>query len=132
MQKIMIRGNLTADPILSEREWINKETGEILKAKVCNFTVAAEDSHGERKRTEFFKVNVWRGFGELCAETLKKGHSVLVFGSVYLKNYTDKNNNHRSVMEIKPDAIEFLNGKTIKIEEDQPAPIPEDTDGMDY
>ena len=131
MQKIFIRGNLTADPILSHREWTDTETGEILKASVCNFTVAADDSHSENKRTEFFRVTVWRRFGEICAESLKKGQSVLVFGSVYLKNYVDKNNNHRSVMEIRPDDIDFLNGKKITVE-DQPTPPVEDTDGMDY
>lgn len=101
-------GNLTADPILNEREWVNKETGEILKAKVCNFTVAADEGFGERKQTEFFRVNAWRGLGESCFKFLKKGRAVYVSGPVKLNNYVDSNKNVRTVMEVRADAIQFL------------------------
>jgi len=128
MQKITICGNLTADPTLNEREWVDKESGEILKASVCNFTVAVDNGYGEHKNTQYFRVNVWRTFGEKCAEILKKGHQVLVHGSIALRNYVDKNNNIRAVMEIRPDEIQFLNGKSMKVDE-QPAT---ETDGMPY
>ena len=108
MQKIILCGNLTADPVLNDREWTNKNTGEILKAKVCNFTVAVDDGYKERKTTQFFRVNAWRDLGESCAKCLKKGRQVLVEGVVTLNNYIDKSNNLHSVMEVRADGIQFL------------------------
>lgn len=117
MQKITICGNLTADPVLSTREWTVRDTGEILKASVCNFTVAVDSGHGEHKFTQFFGVSVWRNYGETCAKFLKKGYQVLVHGTVKLKNYQDKDGTPRAVMEIRPDEIMFLNNeREIKVE----------------
>ena len=120
MQRFMMTGNLTADPILSEREYTNKETGEVLHTKVCNFTVAVNDNYGDRKKTQYFRVNAWRGLGENCAKYLKKGRGVTVFGKISMNNYIDKNNNIRSAIEILAEDVEF-NGK-------KPEDQPENTD----
>ena len=110
MQKIIICGNLTADPIINDREYTDKNTGEIIKTKVANFTVAVDEGFGARKTTEFFRVNAWRGLGETCAKFLKKGREVLIEGVVSLNNYVDKNNNLRTVMEVRANEIQFLGG----------------------
>lgn len=126
MQSLMICGNLTADPVLNEREWTNKETGEIIKNKVCNFTVAVDSGSGASKVTQYFKVNAWRTLGERCAERLKKGYQVTVVGVVILNNYVDRNNNIRAVMEIRPRMIQFpMNSKA-------PESVEEPDDGMPY
>lgn len=115
MQRLIICGNLTNDPILNNREWTNSETGEIIKSSVCNFTVAVDEGYGARKNTEFFRVNAWRGLGDTCAKFLKKGRQVLIEGVVTLNNYVDKNNNPHSVMEVRADAVQFLNdGKGVE------------------
>lgn len=103
-----IIGNLTADPVLTEREYTDNSTGEILKAKVCNFTVAADHGFGTRKTTQFFRVKAWRGLGELCAKYLKKGKGVFVMGAVSLNNYTAKDNTVHYTMDILADQIQFL------------------------
>ena len=127
MIKTFVSGNLTADPVLSEREFevTNMETGEIIKtkAKVCNFTVAATEGYGARKtQTQFFKVSVWRGLAESCQKYLKKGKGVIVTGPVRLNQYTDKTGAIRSALEIRADEIQFLNdGKA-----ETPAPVQED------
>lgn len=119
-------GNLTADPVINEREWVNNETGEIIKASVCNFTVAADDGFGARKQTTFFRVNAWRKLGESCAKFLKKGRAVYVAGPVRLNNYVDKNNNPHSVIEVRAEAIQFLNNgkgeETTVVETPEPVP----------
>ena len=115
MFKAIIMGNLTADPVLNEREYTNKETGEIIKTKVCNFTVAADNGFDANKKTQFFRVNAWRGLGEACAKCLKKGRQVYVEGPISLNNYIDSNNNLHAVMEIRADQIQFCNdGKGVK------------------
>lgn len=125
MQKIIISGNLTADPVLNEREYTNKETAEIIKTKVCNFSVAVNEGYGDRKTTTYFRVNAWRGLGETCAQWLKKGRGVLVVGAVSLNNYVDKNQNLRAVMEIRADEVQFLSdGKgSVTTPTEQPAVI---------
>ena len=108
MYRLDVLGNLTADPILNEREYPNKETGEIVKTKVCNFTVAADEGYGACKQTQFFRINAWRGLGETCAKFLKKGRAVFVSGPVVLNNYVDKNNNLRTVMEVRAEQVRFI------------------------
>ena len=132
MNVLCITGNLTADPIIADREWTNKETGEIFKAKVCNFTVAAEHDFGERKTTTFFKVHAWRGLAESCAKWLKKGRGVSVSGPVTLNNYVTRDGQMRSSMEIRADQIQFLGGKTIEPPADQPVVLPAEEEEVPY
>lgn len=108
MVKLEIIGNLTADPVIREIEYTVKETGEITKAKVCSFTVAANEGFGPYKTTTYFKVNAWRSLGEACMKTLKKGRGVFAVGPVTQNNYIDKNNNMRSGMEIRASEVLFL------------------------
>lgn len=110
MNKIIICGNLTADPVITEVEYTNRTTGEIIKTKVCNFTIACDDGFGESKMTQYFRVNSWRGQGETCMKYLKKGREVLVEGPVKLNTYVDKNNVARSSMEVRANSIQFLRG----------------------
>lgn len=110
MNKIIICGNLTADPVITEVEYTNRTTGEIIKTKVCNFTVACDDGFGESKMTQYFRVNSWRGQGETCMKYLKKGREVLIEGPVKLNTYVDKNNVARSSMEVRANSIQFLRG----------------------
>lgn len=123
MYKCIVCGNLTADPILSERKWTNQETGEIVSAKVCNFTVAANNGYGESRQTQFFRVNVWRKQAEICGEYLKKGRQVLVEGPVTLNNYVDKNNNLRTVMEVRAEEVQFLGGRVVDAPAEQPVEL---------
>ena len=117
MIKCMITGNLTRDPIVSEREFTNKSTAEITKATVCNFTVAANHGYGDSQTTAYFRVAAWRGLGDVCAKYLKKGRGVLVSGPVKQNNYIDANGNVRTVMEIRAEEIQFLgSGKTESVE----------------
>ena len=118
MYKTMIIGNVCADPVLSEREWTNKETAEIVKAKVCNFTVAADNGYGKNKTTEFFKVHAWRGLAETCAKYLKKGRGVYIEGPVSLNNYVGTDNQLHSSMEVRADVIKFL-GKGVEVPEEE-------------
>ena len=124
MVKLEIIGNLTADPTVREVEYASKETGEIIKTNVCSFTVAADHGFGERKTTTFFKVNAWRGLGDACMKALKKGRGVFVIGPVIQNNYVDKNNNLRSVMELRAEEVHFLyDGRKVatpSVEEDEP------------
>ena len=67
MQRITLIGNLTRDP--ETRATPNGVT-------VCSFTVAVSRKYapeGKDKITDYFRVNVWRQLGDICARYLSKG-----------------------------------------------------------
>ena len=135
MVKTIVCGNLTADPVLSDRKWTNRETGEIFHAKVCNFTVAANDTYGDSKEPTFFRVAAWRGQAELCAKYLTKGRPVVVEGPVKLNKYTDKNGDSRAVMEIRANEVQFLGARPAAEAPVTPAETysePEDADDVPW
>ena len=84
MNKVILIGNLTRDPELSETN-----SG----IAVCRFGLAVNrqysSSDGERE-TDFFQVTAWRGTGENVARYCKKGHKVAVVGSIQMRNYEDR------------------------------------------
>ena len=113
MIKMIISGNLTQDPTLREVKYTNKSTGEIVTAKVANFTVAANDRYGEGRVTEYFQVSAWGGLGEACAQYLSKGRGVMVIGPIKEDKYVDQKGNIRTSMAIRASEVEFLGGAKI-------------------
>lgn len=94
MNKVILIGNLTRDPELSETN-----SG----IAVCRFGLAVNRQHsssdGERE-TDFFQVTAWRGTGENVARYCKKGHKVAVVGSIQMRNYEDREGVKRTAVDI--------------------------------
>lgn len=106
MNKLIIIGNLTKDPELSETS-----SG----ISYTKFTVAVSRNYtnldGERE-TDFFDITAWRERAELCVKYLRKGNKVGIVGSVQFRTYEDDDGNKRKITEIKVDEIEFLTPKS--------------------
>ena len=102
MNKVILVGNLTRDPELSETP-----SG----VAVCRFAIAVTrdyaNSDGNRE-TDFFNITVWRGRAENCGKYLKKGNKVAVVGSLQNRSYEDKDGNKRTVTDIVASEVEFL------------------------
>lgn len=124
MNKIILIGNLTRDPELTETQ-----SG----VKVCRFSIAVNRNYasndGERK-TDFFNCVAWRGLGENVAKYVKKGDKVAVSGSVELRNYEDSQGVKRTSIDIFTKDIEFLNPHSAddKGQNPQLQPLDEDSD----
>lgn len=105
MNRLIIIGNLTKDPELSETN------SGITYAK---FTVAVSRNYtnadGERE-TDFFDITAWRERAELCGKYLHKGSKVGIVGSIQFRTYEDNEGNNRKIAEVKVDEIEFLSPK---------------------
>lgn len=105
LNRIAVCGRLTRDPEL-------KSTSN--GVAVATFTVACErnfkDQNGD-KETDFIPVVVWRGLAETCGRYLAKGKMVGVDGRLQIRNYTDKNDNKRTIAEIVADNVQFLTPK---------------------
>lgn len=120
MNKVILIGNLTKDPELSETS-----SG----VSYCKFSIAVNrpfaNSDGERE-TDFFNITTWRGRAETCAKYLTKGKKVCVVGSLQNREYTDKNDVKRTATDVIASEIEFLSlrqedgGKTVQKAEERP------------
>lgn len=102
MNKVILVGNLTRDPELSETP------GGVA---VCRFAIAVTrdyaNSDGTRE-TDFFNITVWRGRAENCGKYLKKGNKVAVVGSLQNRSYEDKDGIKRNVTDVVANEVEFL------------------------
>lgn len=101
MNKLMIIGNLVADPELR-----TTTTGR----NVCSFRVAVN----RRKKIEgqpeadFFRVSAWDALGENCAKYLEKGRKVCVVGPVSVHVFENNNGKAGASMEVIALEAEFL------------------------
>ena len=106
MNKVILIGNLTRDPELSETP-----NG----VPVCKFSLAVQrefaNASGTRE-TDFFNTTVWRGSAETCGKYLKKGSKAAVFGSIQNRSYEDKDGIKRNVTDIIANNVEFLSPKS--------------------
>jgi single-strand DNA-binding protein len=113
MNKVILIGNLTRDPELSETP-----SG----LAVCRFSIAVSrdyaSSDGTRE-TDFFNITVWRGRAENCGKYLKKGNKVAVVGSLQTRSYEDKDGIKRNVTDIIASEVEFLTPKTAQGETEE-------------
>lgn len=102
MNKVILIGNLTADPELRQT---SKEIA------VCQFSLAVNRNHvgsdGERK-TDFFNIVAWRGLGESVAKHVHKGDKVAVSGTIEINSYEDADGNKRTSFDIIAGEVEFL------------------------
>lgn len=105
MNKVILIGNLTRDPELSETS--NGTT-------LCRFTIAVNRNYagadGERK-TDFFNCVAWRGLGENVSKYTLKGNKVAVIGSIEMRNYEDSEGVKRVAFDVVAQDVEFLTPK---------------------
>lgn len=102
MNKVILIGNLTRDPELTETA-----NG----TAVCRFSIAVNRNYtngdGERE-TDFFNVTAWRGLGESVARYCVKGKKVAVNGSVQIRTWEDNDGNKHQGVDVIAQDVEFL------------------------
>lgn len=105
--KIVILGYLGRDP---EVRYLPDGTA------VCGFSVATterrKDRNGEAQDvTTWFKVTVWGKQGELASQYLFKGSQVYIEGRLSQQEYTDRDGNPRTSLEVRANDVQFLDRK---------------------
>lgn len=118
LNSILIEGNLTKDPKLTETP---KGT------PVCTFSLASnryfkqdDEQHNE---VSFFDVETWAKLAGTCSEYLKKGRGVRVVGRLKQDRWDDKEGNPRSRIKIVAEHVDFkpdFKGKNRDEDEDGP------------
>ena len=115
MNKVILVGNLTRDPELTETP-----NG----IAVCRFSIAVQRDYANAegtKEADFFNITVWRGRAENCGKYLKKGNKVAVVGSLQTRSYEDKDGIKRNVTDIVASEVEFLTPKSAQGDDEAPA-----------
>lgn len=111
MNKVLLIGNLTRNPELSETA-----SG----VSVCRFSIAVSrdytNADGNRE-TDFFNITAWRGLAETCNKYLVKGTKVAILGSLQNAFYEDKDGIKRFVTNVIANEVEFLSPKQADNEE---------------
>lgn len=105
MNKIILIGNLTADP----------EQGSTQNGKTfCRFNIAVNrtftNNNGERV-ADYFNIITWSGLADNCAKYLFKGDKVGIHGSVQQNQYQRNDGTKTVLWNVVADEVEFLNSK---------------------
>lgn len=101
MNKVILIGNLTRDPEISETH-----SG----IAYCKFTIAVNRQYqinGETQ-TDFLNCTAWRGQAENISKYCQKGSKVAVFGSLKTSQYEGNDGVKRTVIDIVAQEVTFL------------------------
>jgi len=101
---IVLVGRLVADPELRQTQ-----DG----TPVTSFRIAVNRPKGRsgQEQTDFFGVSVWRGRAEAAAKYLQKGRPVLISGRVQIREYTDRDGNKRTAVDVVADDFQFMDSR---------------------
>ena len=102
MTKVLLIGNLTRDPELTET------SGGV---PVCRFGVAVNRGYGENRATDFYNVTAWRRLGEQVAQYTKKGNKIAVYGDLQIRQYDGNDGVRRTSVDVMAQDVEFLTPK---------------------
>ena len=106
LNKTILMGRLTRDPELRYTQ---------SNIPVVSFTLAVD--RGLRNATEgqqtvdYINCVAWRGTAEFVSKWFRKGQLVAVSGRIQSRNYTDKDGNNRTAVEIVADEVFFAENK---------------------
>lgn len=96
MNKVIVKGNLVADPEV-------REIGE-KKTPLTKFRVAVN----EFKKTVFVDIETWDKTAQNCGKYLQKGSPVLIDGRLALDEWQTQDGNKRSRLFVVGNSVEFL------------------------
>ncbi len=107
-QQTIIIGNVGRDP---ELRYTSSGTA------VCSFTVAVTErwtdraTNEKREKTNWYRVNAWRGLGETCNMYVRKGMQIMVSGNVEASSYLGQDGQPRATLELTARDVQFLGGR---------------------
>jgi single-strand DNA-binding protein len=104
INRVVLTGNLTRDPVLRETS-----SG----TAVCGLRIA---SNTRRKtsggdwvdKPNYFSVTVWGALGENCHRFLAKGRAVAIDGRLDWHEWEAQDGTHRESVDIVADSVQFL------------------------
>lgn len=86
---------------------------------VLQFSVGVKSGYGDKASTTWARCSMWGKRGEAVAQYLTKGQLVGISGEVTLREYTDKEGQKRSSLEVRVNDLTLLG---VKRDGEQSAP----------
>lgn len=116
--KVILMGNLTRDV-----EMRTTPNGQ----NVANFSLAVsrswKDQSGQtQEQTSFINCVAWGKTGEIIAQYVSKGQSLLVSGRLDQRSYEDKDGNKRQAVEVVVEDFNFTGGRASESDTSSAAP----------
>ena len=108
INRVILTGNLTADPELS-----TLPSG----TSVCKLRLAVnrrykDNASGEWvEKPNYFDIKVWGAQGENCATYLSKGRPVAIDGRLEWREWESQDGGKRSAVEVVADTVQFLGSR---------------------
>ena len=83
---------------------------------VCNFTVATTDRRKDKSgefqdNTTWFRVSLFGRQAEVASQYLSKGRQVFIEGTLSQRDYTDKDGNARTSLEVRGSELQFIGSR---------------------
>ena len=100
MNKIILKGRLTADPALKRTK------NDTLRT---DFTVAVTRPHNN-EQTDFINCTAWRSTAEFIAKYFSKGKEILLTGELHIDKY-QKDDETRYFTNVSVDGVEFCGSR---------------------
>ena len=97
MNVITFDGRLTKDA----------ELKQLQNNTVCNFDVACNIGYGDRKKTIYFRCDLWNKRAESLHSYLTKGIQVFVTGELSTEEYTNKNGDIKTNLKCRINDLTF-------------------------
>lgn len=101
--KSILIGRMVADPELR-----TTPNG----VSVCSFRIAVNRPYSkDGGKADFIDIVAWRERAEFVCRYFSKGKPILVEGSIQTRQYTDKNDQKRTAVEVVADNCRFVESK---------------------
>jgi single-strand DNA-binding protein len=113
MNNLTIAGVLGKDPEL-------KQVGQ---DQVLSFTVA--DSQGREKPTLWWNCQLWGKRATTLQQYMAKGQKVTVSGNIQMREYTDKDGNKKTAMDVRVNDVALQGGGEQQAPKSAPARQPQ-------
>jgi single-strand DNA-binding protein len=95
---------------------------------LCSFRVASDVGYGEKKSTNWFACQLWGKRAESLAPHLTKGQQVTVWGTLQLREWTNKDGAKQLSPDVRVDDVALQGGKqsgeAAPAKQDKPAQRP--------
>ncbi|MEW5820349.1 MAG: single-stranded DNA-binding protein [Cyanobacteriota bacterium] len=105
ISKAVITGKVVRDP---EKRFTPSNV------PVTTFSINVETSKSEGMN--LVRVITWKNLADTCAETVKKGHKVIVDGRLQTNSYKDTSGVEKKGLELDAVSVEIISGKPEKPE----------------
>ncbi|MDP4153102.1 MAG: single-stranded DNA-binding protein [Bacillota bacterium] len=106
LNKVMLMGRLTADPVV-------RYTASNLP--VASFSLAVGRNYvkkdSSQRETDFIDIVCWRSTAEFVGKYFVKGAQVVVCGSLQTRTWQDKEGKNRKTVEVVADEVYFADSK---------------------